>query len=142
MYAQKIGDHSLYIAHGYNCTKIVSDNGCISATTVHELCTQQEEADTRMFLHALHASQDGHQQVTIRSSDTDVEMLACYHQENIASRIVLVNGTQSRSRVVSVPEFCHDLGIDICRSLLGLHALTGCDTVSAFSGKGKKKGLR
>jgi len=28
-----------------------------------------------------------------------------------------------------------------CKALSGLHALTGCDTVSAFAGKGKLKGL-
>ena len=141
MYAQKIGDRSLYIAHGNNCTKIVASNELISASTVHELCAQQEEADTRMFQHALHASQDGHQQVTIRLSDTDVEMLACYHQEDIPARIVFLSGTQSRSRAFSILDVCQHLGIDIYRSLLGLHALTGCDTVSTFCGKGKKKGF-
>jgi len=29
------------------------------------------------------------------------------------------------------------LGIDICTALIGLHAFTGCDSVSAFAGKGK-----
>ena len=31
---------------------------------------------------------------------------------------------------------------DFLRSLIGLHALTGCDTVSAFAGKGKYKALQ
>ena len=31
---------------------------------------------------------------------------------------------------------------DFVRSLIGLHALTGCDTVSAFAGKGKYKALQ
>ena len=29
------------------------------------------------------------------------------------------------------------LGQDVCRALHGLHAFTGCDTVSAFAGRGK-----
>ena len=31
---------------------------------------------------------------------------------------------------------------DFVRSLIGLHVLTGCDTVSAFAGKGKYKALQ
>ena len=29
----------------------------------------------------------------------------------------------------------------MCQALPGLHALTGCDTVSSFAGKGKKAAL-
>ena len=32
--------------------------------------------------------------------------------------------------------------IDACRALIGMHAFTGCDTVSAFAGKGKAKALK
>ena len=31
---------------------------------------------------------------------------------------------------------------DFLKSLIGLHAITGCDTVSAFTGKGKVKALK
>ena len=34
------------------------------------------------------------------------------------------------------------VGIDVCRALVGVHAYTGCDTVSAFAGKGKAKALK
>ncbi len=34
------------------------------------------------------------------------------------------------------------VGIDVCRSLIGMHACTGCDTVSAFAGKGKARALK
>ena len=33
------------------------------------------------------------------------------------------------------------LGISTCRALLGMHAYTGCDTTSAFAGKGKSSSL-
>ena len=33
----------------------------------------------------------------------------------------------------------HALGTEICNSLPGYHAFTGCDTTSAFYGKGKKR---
>jgi len=33
------------------------------------------------------------------------------------------------------------LGVVYCKAVLGLHVFTGCDTVSAFRGKGKSKAL-
>jgi len=36
-----------------------------------------------------------------------------------------------------VQKVANMLGKDKCQALLGLHSFTGCDTVSAFAGKGK-----
>ena len=105
------------------------------ATDETELYTNQEEAGTRMFLHVSH----GHQGVAVVSSDTDVEVLACYHQSAIPAELTLISGTRSRSRLISVPQLCEKQGPRVCQVLPGLHALTGCDTVSSFSGKGKKR---
>ena len=141
-FAEKIGERTLFVTHGESCTKISVDaQGSISSGIVLELCSNQEEADTRMFLHALHASNAGHQRILIKSSDTDVEVLACYFRENITADIFLLSGTRSRARVIPVSQVCEQLGVEVCRALPGLHALTGCDTVSSFAGKGKKVAL-
>ena len=42
------------------------------AELCEDLTTNQEEADTRMFLHVAHASRSGHERIAIKSSDTDV----------------------------------------------------------------------
>ena len=85
-FAEKIGERTLFVTHGESSSKISIDaQGSISSSTVLELCSNQEEADTRMFLHALHASDAAHQQILIKSSDTDVEVLACYFRCNGAS---------------------------------------------------------
>ncbi len=34
------------------------------------------------------------------------------------------------------------LGEDVCKALPGMHALTGCDSTSAFVGKGKRQAFR
>ena len=34
-------------------------------------------------------------------------------------------------------ELARSLGEDVCQALVGLHVFTGCDTVSAFAGRGK-----
>ena len=138
VYADKIKDRTYYVSHGDNCTKLVSSNGTTTASDVSELWTNQEEADTRMFLHAEHASQNSHQCIVIKSSDTDVEVLACYYQAVISADIILTSGTIRRSRIVTIRRVCEKLGREICEILPSLHAITGCDSVSTFCTKGKK----
>ncbi|CAB4005754.1 Hypothetical predicted protein [Paramuricea clavata] len=48
--------------------------------------SDHEEADTRLIVHAAHASFD-HSSVTIKSPDTDVAILALSHQESAGSKI-------------------------------------------------------
>ena len=138
-YVERIDSRVMYVTHGNHCKKLVVKHGRMTATDETELYTDQEEADTRMFLHASHASSHGHQRVAIVSSDTDVEVLACHHQSAIPAELTLISGTRNRSRLVSVPRLCEKLGPGVCRVLPSLHALTGCDAVSSFAGRGKKK---
>ena len=51
-------------------------------------------------------------------------------------------GTASRIRYISISKVSAALGHDVCASLLGLHSFTGCNTVSAFSGRGKFAALK
>ena len=77
----------------------------------------------------------------IKSSDTDVKVLAVHFKERIQSRLFILSGTKNRSRCVDIGESSNNLGKELCAALPGLHGFTGCDTTSAFVGKGKKKGL-
>lgn len=141
-YAQKIGNRVLYVTHENRCTKLNAFEGRMTATDAVDLHSTQEEADTRMFLHAFHASADGHHSIAVFSSDTDVEVLASHHQASIPAEIILISGTRSRSRLVSIRRLCEKLGHRVCQVLPSLHASKGCDTVSSFVGKGKKKALK
>ena len=51
-------------------------------------------------------------------------------------------GSQTRTRFVSITNVFERHGSRICRCLLGLHAFTGSDSGSAFSGKGKLTTLK
>ena len=116
-FAKKIGERTLFVTHGESCSKISVDaQGSISSSIVLELCSNQEEADTRMFLHALHASDAAHQQILIKSLDTDVEVLACYFREYISADIFLLSGTKSRAHVINVTQVCEQLGVEVCRA--------------------------
>ena len=43
--------------------------------------------------------------------------------------------TQTRTRYVSISSVVGAVGGELCKCLIGMHAFTGCDTVSAFAGK-------
>ncbi|CAH1798026.1 unnamed protein product, partial [Owenia fusiformis] len=89
------------------------------------LNSSQEQADKCMQLHAAHASKDGHSSIILLSNDTDVEVLCLYHQDSISAKL-------------DVSTLASQLGHPLCKSLLGLHALSCCDSTSAFSMKGKQ----
>ena len=46
-------------------------------------------------------------------------------------------GSKTRTRYIHVSRLANIIGKEVCSALLGYHAYTGCDTVSAFSGRGK-----
>ena len=64
---------------------------------VKELCDTQEEADNKIFLHANHAAALGHSSILIKSSDTDVEVMALYFKWDIQARLYLLKGTKNKS---------------------------------------------
>ena len=90
-YVEGIGSRVMDVTHGNYLAKLVATDGSMTATDETELYADQEEADTRMFLHASHASSLGHQMVAIFSSDTDVEVLACHHQSAIPAELTLIS---------------------------------------------------
>ena len=60
--------------------------------------------------------------------------------EDIASKdLWFRRGVKDRLRFLPVHDVCQNLSNRVLKALLAFHALTGCDTTSAFSGIGKKK---
>ena len=106
------------------------------------LCTTQEEADTRMFLHVNHISDNGFSKLIVKSADTDVEMLAIYFQNFIAAHCYILRGTKNKTLFIDIKAISDSLGPERCKVLPGLHALMGCDSTSAFVGKGKQAAFK
>ena len=118
------------------CYRITSDG----SNEVQALQCQQEEADGRLLLHATHAAEEGYEGVVVCSEDTDVFIMALAFHDKIRASLFQKCGTRTRTRVTDVRKPAATLGIDVCRELFGMHLFTGCDTVSAFAGKGKNIG--
>ena len=51
-------------------------------------------------------------------------------------------GTKARTKYLDITLISNALGRNICMALAGMHALTGCDTVSAFTGRDEVNALK
>eukprot|EP00794_Sanderia_malayensis_P002575 gene2575-2974_t len=58
---------------------------------------------------------------------------------DIPCHLYFDTGTQSNRRILDIDEISSQLGINVCRALPGFHAFPGCDSTSAFRGRGKKQ---
>lgn len=82
-------------------------------------------------------SDDGYAAVIVNSEYADVFILLVAFCRSIDAKLYQRCGTHTRTKLVDIGKVALALGERLCRGLIGLHAFTGCDTVSAFSGKGK-----
>ena len=80
----------------------------------------------------------------IVSEITDVLVLCIAFSSQIASPMYqkTETRTQARTKYINISQIANAFGRDICMALPGMHALTGCDTVSAFDGRGKFSTLK
>ena len=79
---------------------------------------------------------------SICSEDTDVFILSLAFHAEVGAALFQKCGTKTRRRVVDISKVAATVGEGVCKALIGMHAYTGCDTVSAFAGKGKAKALK
>lgn len=144
---EKLANKELYTTCGTKCYKLTTD----TVQEVIELSSGQEEATTRLLLHAKHAATPHVKTVIISSEDTDVRILCISfaHEFPVPIYQRCVSQHQARyvdiSKIAGVLVFCwlkQPLVIaNIKKALFGLHAFTGCDSVSAFTGIGKARPL-
>ena len=103
-------------------------------------CTH-EAADTRMFLHAKHAAIGGSKSINIVSSDTDVVVIGVVVFDDLnMDHLWMTFGKGKYLRWIPIHDIVRSLG-PRSKALPFFHAFTGCDTVSAFVGKGKKTSM-
>jgi hypothetical protein len=125
--AQILQQVTLFFTHGAECHKFFADNlngNVLQIESVPELYSNHEEADTRLILHAQHAS-TMHSNVTIRSPDTDVFILLLAHKAEIGSSLFFDTGSGNNRRLINVNEVNEQLGSRMCNTLIGFHAFTG-----------------
>ena len=106
---------------------------------VAELQSTQEEEDTRLLLHALHAARTGSKAVIVTAEDTDVMLLCfCFPKGYPLPHLSDVCDTEPHA-------ICRhqQTGLAIGRHHLWQpNSATCCDTESAFASRGKLSALK
>ena len=122
---ERLGSIELFFTHGKQCHRFrVGEDGLLETNDVPELQNDHEEADTRMLLHAKHASHD-RDDVVIRSPDTDVFVLAVGHKCSFDASLYFVTVTGNNCRIIDINKIQEELGSDLSSALIGFHSFTG-----------------
>ena len=98
---------------------------------------EDEEANTRIVLHAKDATKRGYSQVNVLCRGTGVLVFLLAHREHLGQHIWMFSGTSRNKQYIPVHKIT--LPEEKRKSLLAFHAITGCDTTSHFVGIGKQK---
>ena len=135
-YAEQLEGKVLFVTSGEQCVIIDGKRSVLC----NRLFSSQEEADSRLLLHAHHASKN-HDNVIMVARDTDILAIALGVVDKIPN-LYIKRQTPSGVGFVSVNEIAKNIGNEQSRAIPGYHSFTGCDSVSSFAGKGKKIGLK
>lgn len=85
-----------------------------------------------MLLHAQYAA-DHAATVVIKSRNTDVFQAECLGMcKPISSKLLLHTGKAINVRTVDMQAVRQQICDDIIHALIGFHAITGCDSLSAW----------
>ena len=122
---------------------ILGEDVISSCPTQQMRSCNHEEADTRILVHVKDALAKGARSVLVRTVDTDVVVIlvAQFHTFSLTwpgTSFWVAFGMGKHFQLLSINSICEYLGEQKCRALPFFHAFTGCDTTSAFLGKGKK----
>ena len=106
---------------------------------------QSEEADQRIVRHVLHAIDNYAQfkRIIVNTIDTDVLVLLISYVgrvEEMDPDMEIYAYLTSGKKYYNIVEISKSLGKEVCLALPFFYCLTGCDTVSSLTGKGKCKG--
>ena len=127
-----------------NVVVVTKGEQALSNTPINTegLCPcNHEEADFRVFTHALHAAKQQTKSVLIKACDTDILVIAvgvfASLQDAGLERLWVEFGQGQSLRWFPIHDLVMNLGPEKSRGMLFFHAFTGCDVVSAFRGRGK-----
>jgi len=120
---------------------VTKEDDAVSTQTINmeELVPcSHDEADTQLFVHAIHAARHVSKAMMIKASDTDVLVIAVSVlpslQQGGIQQLTVSFGQRNNLRWIPVHKLCLAIGLAKTRQILFFHAFNGCDVVSAFRG--------
>ena len=129
---------SIILAGGFSDRKIVMGVGIDSVFPLDSLQSTQDEADTRMLLHAVSLS-SVNQRIIVRCDDTDVLVLLIHYFSRglLPKEVFMFAGHSGKERYISIHDIATELGTSVCECLPAVHALSGRDS-TCLRGIGKR----
>ena len=121
--------HHVVVAWGTRCKASFSDKVYMSS--------EQEEADTKLLIHAKDAVDCDATNIHIFSPDKNVLILAIRHYPELYLDTNFVTRVGEHRRTIKVGDIYSALGPSIADALPGLHSLSGGDNTGCFAGKAK-----
>ena len=104
-----------------------------------ELNVKIEEADVRMIPHALHSVNKGASRIILLSNDTDVFVLGLHYWSLLKGHglkeLWIRAGVGNSTRHIPLHTLADKMNPDICKVILPVHHLTGCDSTSKLGTK-------
>ena len=118
-------DKELYVTVEDKAFCISSNGNKLPMVLCNSISSEQEEAETKVFLCAQFSFDIGFERVNIVTVDTDVAILGMYFQSMLNGKIYLQYGTSSATTLYDLSENSSDRSL--IQALPGLHAFSGCD---------------
>ena len=137
--AESIADMEIFVTLRNDGYKIIRRNNIPSCIEAPEICSDQEESDTKMFFCAAFALTLGFNSVCVISNDTDILILFCYFSNKLEGNLFIKLLTKP-TRIFDFTQ--HLLDPSYCNALPGYHVVKGCDYTISFHGLGKTKRLK
>ena len=116
----------VYVCHGEKCHCLEPGLNDIPTNVdeIQELSCDHEEADTRMLLHASHASQS-HGSILVKSPDTDVFIIMLNFCPILRCHLFFETGIKDKTRIIDITCVLQQIGEKEGKALIGFHAFTG-----------------
>jgi hypothetical protein len=121
------------------------DGTTTTIMNMHDLDSTQEETDSRIVLYCMYGKQQGYQNIMVKSPDSDIFFILLHHIHRLEGpelNIFFDTGSGVNRKIVNITEYSTAHTPQTRAALLGLHAFSGCDTASAFKGKGKIRPIK
>lgn len=134
----KIGHRIFFVLCAEFCYKI-----CKSPVTEKRLLAHHRKRLIHlMLLHLKFSSDSECSSVGIVSDITDILILYLSINIKIKYLVLIPRGNKKLSRLVIITKLWNRLGAKLCNAFSDLHAFTGSDYTSIFSGQSKFKGIK
>ncbi|GFN91198.1 hypothetical protein PoB_001770400 [Plakobranchus ocellatus] len=135
-------DKELFFVNEELCELFTGNQGSVNSIPVPDLYSSHEEADSRIILHCMYASQPPTtERVIVRSPDSGVFLLLLSFSDAISKPLIFDISSGTNRRQLNITDLAATMPKGLRDAIIGLHAFTDCDSTSCFAGKGKLKAL-